>query len=79
MFYRINTLLCELIQWTGEESVGLYRQISTAIHPQPLFEFNYNSDRPNSRIVHVRMCCGFVFVMLLIFSTPCFHFTRLLY
>jgi len=39
-FARINKCLCELIQCAGEESVGLYRQISTVIHPQPLIELN---------------------------------------
>jgi hypothetical protein len=40
-FIRINTCLCELIQCAGEESVGLYRQISTVKHPQPLIEFTH--------------------------------------
>ena len=37
-----------------------YRQISTVKHTLTSIEFNYNSDKPNSTIVHVRMCCGFV-------------------
>jgi hypothetical protein len=37
-FARINQCLCELIQCAGEETVGLYRQIFTAKHPQPLIE-----------------------------------------
>jgi len=31
-YTRKNTCLCELIQCAGEESVGLYRQISTVKH-----------------------------------------------
>jgi hypothetical protein len=57
---RINTYLFEMIQCAGEESVGLYRQISTVKHPQQLIEVNYNSDKSRSTIVYVRMCCGFV-------------------
>jgi hypothetical protein len=37
-FARINTCLCELIRCAGEESVSLYRQISTVKHPQPLIK-----------------------------------------
>jgi len=37
-FPRKNTCLCELIKCAGEESVGLYRQISTAKRPQSLIE-----------------------------------------
>ena len=59
-FTEINTCLCELIGCAGEESVGLYGQIYTVKHPQPLIAVNHNSDRSNSTIVHVRMCCGFV-------------------
>jgi len=59
-FTRINMCLCELIGCAGEESVGFYRQISTVKHPQMLIAVNYNSDKTNSTIVHVRMCCGFV-------------------
>ena len=59
-FSRINKCLCELIQCAGEESVGLYRQISTVKHPQLLIEVNYNSDRPKSRIQHVRRSCDFL-------------------
>jgi hypothetical protein len=33
---RIDTCLCELIGCAGEELVGLYRQIPTVKHPQPL-------------------------------------------
>jgi hypothetical protein len=60
-FTEINTCLCELIGCAGEESVGLYGQISTVEHPQPLVAVNHNSDSSNSTTVHVRMCCGFVF------------------
>jgi 7tm Chemosensory receptor. len=59
-FSRINKCLCELIQCAGEESVGLYRQISSVKHPQQLIEVNYNSDRPKSRIQHVRRGCDFL-------------------
>jgi len=59
-YTRKNTCLCELIQCAGEESVGLYRQICTVKHPQPLIAVNHNSDKSNSTIVHVRKCCCFV-------------------
>jgi hypothetical protein len=59
-FTRINTCLCELIQCAGEESVGLYRQISTVKHPQPLIEVNFNSDKSNSTVVYIKMGYGFV-------------------
>ena len=59
-FTGINTCLCELIVCTGEESVGVYRQISTVKHPQPLIAVNYNCDKSKDRIMRERMCCGFV-------------------
>ena len=59
-FTRENTCLCELIGCACEESVGLYRQISTVKHSQSLIAVNYNSDKSNSTIVHVRMWCDFV-------------------
>jgi len=59
-FTRINTCLCELIQCAGEESFGLYRQISTVKHTLPLIEINNNSDGSISTTVHVRMCSGFI-------------------
>ena len=59
-FRMINTCLCELIQCTGEESAGLYRQISTVIHPQRLIEVNNKSDRPKIRIGHIRRGCDFL-------------------
>jgi hypothetical protein len=52
--------LCELIQGAGEESVGLYRQISTVKHRQPVIAVNYNYDRPDSRIEHIRRGCDFL-------------------
>ena len=39
-FVRINACLYELIRCAGEESVGLYRQISTVKHPQSLIKLN---------------------------------------
>ena len=48
------------IQCAGEETVGLYRQISTVKHPPPVIAVHYNSDKPSSTIVHVRMICDFV-------------------
>jgi hypothetical protein len=59
-FTRINTCLCELIRCAGEESVGLYRQVSSVKQPQKLIEVNYNSDKSTSTILNVRMCCGSV-------------------
>jgi hypothetical protein len=59
-FTRINKCLCELVQCAVQESVGLYRQISTVIHPQPLIEVNNKSDRPENRIEHIRQGCDFV-------------------
>jgi hypothetical protein len=59
-FRRINTCLCELIQCAGEESVGLYRQISAVKHPQPLTKVNYKSDRPKCRIEHIKWSCDFL-------------------
>jgi hypothetical protein len=59
-FTRINTCLCELIQCAGEESVGIYRAISTVKHPQQLIAVNYKSDRPKSRLEHIRRGCDFL-------------------
>jgi len=59
-FTRINTRLCELVQCAGQNSVGLYRQISTVIHPQPLIEVNNKCDRPENRIEHIRRGCDFL-------------------
>jgi hypothetical protein len=59
-FTRINKCLCELVQCAGQESVGLYRQISTVIHPQPLIEVNNKSDRPKMRMEHIRQGCDFL-------------------
>ena len=44
----------------SEESAGIYRQIPTAKHPQPLIVVNYNCFKSESTIVHVRIICGFV-------------------
>jgi hypothetical protein len=49
-----------MIRCAGEELFSLYRQISTAKHPQPLIEVNHNSDKSKNTIVHVRMICGCV-------------------
>jgi hypothetical protein len=68
-FTRIYTCLCELIQCAGQESVGLYRQISTVKHTQPLIAVNYNSDKSKSTIVYVKMCCGFVCDAVDLFSS----------
>ena len=59
-FTRINTCLCELIQCAGEDSVGLYRQVSTVEDPQPLIEVTYNCDKSKSRMVHIRLGCEFL-------------------
>jgi hypothetical protein len=59
-FTKINTCLCELVQCAGQESVGLYRQISAVIHPQPLIEVNNKSDRPKIRMEHIRQGCDFL-------------------
>jgi len=59
-FTRINTSLCELVQCAGLESVGLYRQISTVIHPQPLIEVKNKSDSLKIRIEHITRGCDFV-------------------
>jgi hypothetical protein len=59
-FTMINTCLCELVQCAGQDSVGLYRQISTVIHPQPLIVVNNKSDRPKSRIEHIKRVCDFL-------------------
>ena len=48
-FTRINRCLCELIQCAGEESFGLYRQISTVKHTLLLIEVNHKSDRSSSK------------------------------
>jgi hypothetical protein len=68
-FTRINTCLCELIWCAGEEPFGLNGQISTVKNPQPLIAVNHNSDKSNSTIVHVRMCCGFVCVAADLFNS----------
>ena len=69
---RINTCLCELIQCAVEESVGIYRQIYTVKPPQPLIKVNYKSDRPNSRIEHIRrgwyFLCDFVDLLNSVYS-----------
>ena len=70
-FTRINTCLCELIGCAGEESVGLYIQISTVIHPRPLIAVNYDCVKIISTILHVKMGCSFVCDDLF-FSFPCF-------
>ena len=49
-----------MIQCAGEESFGVYRQISTVIPPQPLIEVNHNSDKSKNTVVHVRIICVFV-------------------
>jgi len=59
-FTRINTCLCELIQCSGQESFGLYRQISSVKHAQRLIEVNYKYDRPQIRIEHVRRAFDFL-------------------
>jgi hypothetical protein len=59
-FTRINTCLCELIQCTGEETVGIYRQIATVKHEQQLIAVHYNSDRPKSRLDCIRRGCDFL-------------------
>ena len=58
-FTGINTCLCERIGCAGEESVGLYRQISTVERPQPLIAVNYNCVRSKDRIVPETMCFCF--------------------
>ena len=59
-FTGISTCLCGLNGCAGEESVGLYRQISTVKRLQPLITVNYNRVTSNSTTVHVKVCCGFV-------------------
>ena len=59
-FTRINTCLCELIQFTGQDSFGLYRQMSSVKHTQRLIKVNYESGRPQIRIEHVRRGCDFL-------------------
>jgi hypothetical protein len=59
-FTKINKCLCELVQCAGQDSVGLCRQISTVIHPQPLIGVNNKSDRPKIRIEHIRRGCDFL-------------------
>jgi len=52
---RKNTCFWEMIHCAGEESVGIYRQIYTVKHPQPLIAVNYNCVKSESTIMHVRM------------------------
>jgi hypothetical protein len=59
-FTRLYTCLCQLIQCAGRESFGLYKQISTVNHPQPLIKVNYKSNRPKIRIEHIRRGCDFL-------------------
>jgi len=59
-FTGINTCLCELIGCAVEESLGLYRQISTVKHPQQFIAVNSNSDRSKDRVVRERMCFCYV-------------------
>jgi len=59
-FTRINTCLGELVQCAGEESVGLYRQISTVKHTLSLIEVNNKSVRPKIRVEHIRRGCDFL-------------------
>jgi hypothetical protein len=59
-FRRINTCLCELIQCAGKESVGLYSQISSVKHTQPLIKVSNKSGRPNISIEHIRRGCDFL-------------------
>jgi len=61
-FTRINSCLYELTWCAGERSVGLYIQISTVQHAQPLIAVNYISDKWSSPKVHLRMICNFVCV-----------------
>ena len=68
-FTGINTCLCELIQCAGEESVGLYRQISTVKHPQQLIAVNYNCVRSNDRIMREGMCFCFVCDAVVFFNS----------
>ena len=56
----INTCLCDLIQCAGQESVGLYRQIPTVIHPQRFITVSNKSDRPKIRMQHIRRGCDFL-------------------
>ena len=59
-FANINSCSYELIQCAGEESVGLYRQMSTMKHPQQLIEVNFISDTSKSGILHMRLGCNFI-------------------
>jgi hypothetical protein len=63
-FTRINTCLCELIQWAGEETVGIYRQIATVKHQRQLIAVNYDSYRQKRRLDGIRQnfyfLCDFV-------------------
>ena len=59
-FTKINGCLCEVIQCTGEESFGLYRQMSTVKHPQRLIAVSNKSDSPRIRIEHIRRGCDFL-------------------
>jgi hypothetical protein len=47
-FTRNKTCLYEVIQYACEDSVGLYRQISTVKYSQQLIEVNYKSYRRKS-------------------------------
>jgi hypothetical protein len=71
-FIKLNTCLCELVQCAGQESFGLYRQISAVIHPQPLIVVNNKSDRPKIRIEHIRrgfdFLCDFVDLLNSVYS-----------
>jgi hypothetical protein len=59
-FAGINMCLCDLIEREGEESVGIYRQLSSTEHPQQLIKVNYISDRPKISILHMRFGCDFL-------------------
>jgi hypothetical protein len=59
-FTRINTCLCKEIQCAGEGLVGRYRHISALKHPHHLIPVNYKSDRPRSRLEHIRRSCDFL-------------------
>ena len=56
-FPRKNTCLCELIKCAGEESVGLYRQISTAKRPQSLIELT------------LRLLMSYIYIYIYIYMT----------
>jgi hypothetical protein len=59
-FLSINTCLCDLIEREGEESVGLYRQLSNTEHPQQSIEVDYKSESPKSRILDMKLGCDFL-------------------